>query len=59
MATEPSGKTKREKNVRPLDEEARPCAENVVQPADDKIPEGPGNLRRRAEWFQKRSGGKQ
>ena len=29
---------------------------DAVRPADKKIPEGDGNLRRRADWFQKRSG---
>jgi hypothetical protein len=29
---------------------------NAVRPAGEKIPEGDGNLRRRADWFQKRSG---
>ena len=29
---------------------------DVVRPAVEKIPEGDGNLRRRADWFQKRSG---
>ena len=30
-----------------------------LQPSREKIPEGEGNLRRRAEWFQKRTGGKE
>lgn len=29
---------------------------DVVRPTREKIPEGDGNLRRRADWFQKRSG---
>jgi hypothetical protein len=29
---------------------------DVVRPAIEKNPEGDGNLRRRADWFQKRSG---
>jgi hypothetical protein len=28
-----------------------------LQPSREKIPEGEGNLRRRADWFQKRTGG--
>lgn len=32
-------------------------ANDEVQPASEKIPEGEGNLRRRADWFQKRTGG--
>ncbi len=27
-----------------------------VRPASEKVPEGPDNLRRRADWFQKRTG---
>jgi hypothetical protein len=27
-----------------------------LQPSREKIPEGEGNLRRRADWFQKRTG---
>jgi len=30
-----------------------------LQPSREKIPEGEGNLRRRAEWFQKRTGGRE
>jgi hypothetical protein len=30
---------------------------DVLQPSREKIPEGEGNLRRRADWFQKRTGG--
>jgi hypothetical protein len=33
--------------------------EEKLQPSREKIPEGEGNLRRRAEWFQKRTGGKE
>jgi hypothetical protein len=29
---------------------------DAVRPVDQKIPEGKDNLRRRADWFQKRSG---
>ena len=29
---------------------------DIVRPVDKKIPEGADNLRRRADWFQKRSG---
>jgi hypothetical protein len=28
-----------------------------LQPSREKIPEGEGNLRRRADWFRKRTGG--
>lgn len=29
----------------------------ALQPAAEKIPEGEGNLRRRGDWYQKRTGG--
>ena len=29
-----------------------------IRPLDVKVPEGPGNLKARAEWFEKRSGPK-
>jgi hypothetical protein len=29
----------------------------ALQSVREKIPEGEGNLRRRADWFQKRTGG--
>ena len=29
----------------------------ALQSAREKVPEGEGNLRRRADWFQKRTGG--
>lgn len=45
------------------DDEARKpekneCEENEqLQPSREKKPEGEGHLRRRADWFQKRTGG--
>jgi len=33
------------------------CENDELQPSRKKIPEGEGNLRRRADWFQKRTGG--
>lgn len=42
--------TAREKKAEGSDKEA-------LQPSREKIPEGEGNLRRRADWFQKRTGG--
>lgn len=45
------------------DDEARKREKNEheenddLQPSRKKTPEGEGNLRRRANWFQKRTGG--
>ena len=37
--------------------EKRDEEKDALQPSREKIPEGEGNLRRRADWFQKRTGG--
>jgi hypothetical protein len=34
------------------------AARRSVQPVDEKIGEPPDNLKRRGEWFRKRTGGK-
>jgi len=36
-------------------EEHSPDAKSAVQPSREKVPEGEGNLRRRADSFQKRT----
>jgi hypothetical protein len=54
MASESSDKKKPEDEARAREKESEP--NDAVQPAREKIPEGEGNLRRRADWFQKRTG---
>jgi hypothetical protein len=46
----PDGDARKETNEREKNDD-------VIQPSRERIPEGEGNLRRRAEWFQKRTGG--
>lgn len=56
MPSDAPENSKREGEARPREEKTKKDDKETVQPSHEKIPEGPGNLRRRAEWFQKRSG---
>jgi hypothetical protein len=56
MPADPPEKTKREEKTQPRDEKTPTGDREKVQPSNEKIPEGHGNLRRREDWFQKRSG---
>ena len=56
MPSESPEKKKRDDEAPSREEKTRKDDKGSLQPSQEKIPEGPGNLRRRAEWFQKRSG---
>lgn len=54
----PSDKAKRDDEARTRSKKKDDAQDkDAIPPAPDKIPEGEGNLRRRADWFQKRTGG--
>ena len=56
MPSDSPEKNKPEDETRPREERSLKDDKEAVQPSPEKIPEGHGNLRRRADWFQKRSG---
>lgn len=56
MPSDSSEKEKPEDEAHAREKDAGPDDKSVVQPSREKIPEGEGNLRRRADWFQKRTG---
>ena len=56
MPSETPENTKRDADGRTRDEKTEKDDKESLQPSQEKIREGEGNLRRRAEWFQKRSG---
>jgi len=56
MPSESPEKNKRDDEARSKDEKTPKDDKDSLQPSQEKIPEGSGNLRRRADWFQKRSG---
>ena len=56
MPSETPQNTKRDAEERTREEKSQKGDKDAVQPSQEKIPEGQGNLRRRADWFQKRSG---
>lgn len=57
MPSDPPEKTKPEDEARAREKDSETEETGAVRPSSEKIPEGPDNLRRRAEWFQKRTGG--
>jgi hypothetical protein len=58
MPSDPPEKSKREDEARAREKSSEPDETGAVRPASEKIPEGGSdNLRRRADWFQKRTGG--
>jgi hypothetical protein len=57
MPSEPPEKTKREDEARARAKESETGEKDALKRTVEKIPEGEGNLRRRADWFQKRTGG--
>jgi len=58
MPSDPPEKTKREDEARAREKDAETEESSPVRPSSEKIPEGGSdNLRRRADWFQKRTGG--
>ena len=56
MPSESTGNKKRDDEAPSREEKTRKDDKDSLQPSHEKIPEGAGNLRRRAEWFQKRTG---
>jgi hypothetical protein len=50
-------KTKRDVEARARQKNSEADEKGALKPAVEKVPEGEGNLRRRADWFQKRTGG--
>ena len=56
MPSDPPEKTKPEDEARAREKNSDTEETGAVQPSSEKVPEGPDNLRRRAEWFQKRTG---
>jgi hypothetical protein len=56
MPSDPPEKKKDDNESQPRDEKAPADDQDAVQPSREKVPEGHGNLRRREDWFQKRSG---
>jgi hypothetical protein len=57
MPSDPPEKTKREDEASAREKDSETEENGAVRPASEKIPEGGSdNLRRRADWFQKRTG---
>jgi hypothetical protein len=57
MPSDPPEKTKPEDEARARAKDSETDENGSVRPASEKIPEGGSdNLRRRADWFQKRTG---
>jgi hypothetical protein len=58
MPSDPPEKPKRDDEARAREKDSETEENGSVRPASEKIPEGGSdNLRRRADWFQKRTGG--
>ncbi|MEO6969985.1 MAG: hypothetical protein ABI217_03715 [Chthoniobacterales bacterium] len=58
MPTDPNEKSKCKEEADEREKETPPSDKKIVPPAGAPIGEGDDNLRRRADWFQKRTGGK-
>lgn len=56
MPSDPPEKTKRDDEAQGREKKTAADDTDKVQPSEEKIPEGHGNLRRREDWFQKRTG---
>ncbi|MEY2506074.1 MAG: hypothetical protein QOH01_403 [Verrucomicrobiota bacterium] len=57
MPSNPADDAKRKDEASAREKTPDSADKETLQPAREKIPEGEGNLRRRADWFQKRTGG--
>ena len=57
MPSDPPEKPKPDEEARVREKSNEREKKDELQPSREKIPEGEGNLRRRADWFQKRTGG--
>lgn len=56
MPSDSENKAKREDEGRAQEKSSESKEKDALQPSREKIGEGPDNLRRRADWFQKRTG---
>ena len=59
MPSDQPEKSRGDDKTDPSEDKAQAGDKDRVRPAGEKIGEGAGNLRRRADWFLKRSGQKQ
>ena len=57
MPSDPPEKPKPDEEARAREKSNEREKKDELQPSREKIPEGEGNLRKRADWFQKRTGG--
>ena len=57
MASDAPDKEKSNDDAQAREKSGERDENEALQSAREKIPEGEGNLRRRADWFQKRTGG--
>jgi hypothetical protein len=57
MPSDPAERPKPDDEARAREKSGEREENDELQPSREKIPEGEGNLRRRADWFQKRTGG--
>ena len=57
MPSAPAERPKPDDEARALEKSGEREENDELEPSREKIPEGEGNLRRRADWFQKRTGG--
>jgi len=57
MPSDPPERPKPDDEARAREKSGEREENDELQPSREKIPEGEGNLRRRADWFQKRTGG--
>jgi hypothetical protein len=57
MASDAPDKDKPKDDAQAREKRSDGDENEALQSAREKIPEGEGNLRRRADWFQKRTGG--
>ena len=58
MPSDPPEKAKSQDEAGAREKSSDSEKKDAVQPSREKVPEGPDNLRRRADWFQKRTGGR-
>jgi hypothetical protein len=57
MASDAPDKDKTDDEARAPQKESAGKDDAALERTREKVPEGEGNLRRRADWFQKRTGG--
>jgi len=57
MTSDPSDKDKPDDEAQARKKESAGKEDDALERSPEKVGEGEGNLRRRADWFQKRTGG--